>query len=45
MLSVLNLERAEGIFLDTIREKIRKRPSDQNRESDNNKKNMKEKDE
>jgi outer membrane protein len=38
MLSVLNLERAEGTFLDRIREKIKNRSSDQNREDDNNKK-------
>jgi len=36
MLSVLNLERAEGIFLDNIREKIRKNSPDQNMESNNN---------
>lgn len=38
MLSVLNLERAEGIFLDNIREKIRKQSPEQDRESDNNEK-------
>jgi hypothetical protein len=38
MLSVLNLERTEGIFLDNIRDKIRKHSPEQDRESDNNEK-------
>jgi len=38
MLSVLNLERAEGIFLDSIREKIQEQSPDQNMESNNNEK-------
>ena len=36
MLSVLNLERSEGVFLDNIRKKIQKQSPEKGRESDNN---------
>jgi len=42
-LSVLNLELAEGSFLENIRRKIQKSTGNQDRESDNNTENMKEK--